>query len=60
MITKEKVIALAEERIEELGNDNYLVQVTISSKNHIKVIMDNLHSGVSINDCMSEIGRAHV
>ena len=53
MITKEKIITLAEERIEELGNDNYLVHVTISSKNNIKVIMDNLHSGVSINDCIS-------
>ena len=53
MITKEKVIALAEERIKELGNDNYLVQVTISSKNHIMVILDNIHSGVSINDCIS-------
>ena len=53
MIAKEKIIALAEERIQELNNDNYLVQVTVTNKNQIKVIMDNLYSGVSIKDCMS-------
>lgn len=53
MIAKEKVIALAEERIQELNNDNYLVQVTVTNKNQIKVVMDNLHRGVSIKDCMS-------
>ncbi len=53
MIDKKKVIALAEERIQELNNDNYLVKVTVSNKNQIKVTMDNLHRGVSINDCMS-------
>ena len=53
MIAKEKVIALAKERIQELNNDNYLVQVTVTNKNQIKVVMDNLHRGVSIKDCMS-------
>jgi ribosome maturation factor RimP len=53
MISKEKVIALAQERIDELGNGNYLVEVEISSKNAISVRMDNLHSGVSIKDCVS-------
>ena len=53
MIAKEKVIALAEERIQELNNDNYLVQVSVSNKNQIKVVMDNLHRGISIKDCMS-------
>ena len=50
MIAKEKVIALAEERIQELNNDNYLVQVTVTNKNQIKVVIDNLHRGVSIKD----------
>lgn len=53
MISKQKVIALAQERIDELGNGNYLVEVKISSKNAISVKMDNLHSGVSIKDCVS-------
>ena len=48
MIAKEKVIALAEERIQELNNDNYLVQVSVTNKNQIKVVMDNLHRGVSM------------
>ncbi len=53
MISKEKVIALAQERIKELENGNYLVKVSISSKNVIHVKMDNINGGVSIKDCVS-------
>tara|TARA_B100001093_G_C26623844_1_gene925874 strand:- start:482 stop:955 length:474 start_codon:yes stop_codon:yes gene_type:complete len=53
MISKEKVIALAQERIKELDNGNYLVKVSISSKNVIHVKMDNINGGVSIKDCVS-------
>ena len=53
MISKDKVIALAQERIEELDNGNYLVKVSISSKNVINVKMDNINGGVSIKDCVS-------
>ena len=53
MISKDKVIALAQERINELDNGNYLVDVIISSKNAITVKMDNFDGGVSINDCVS-------
>ena len=45
MISKDKVIALAQERIEELDNGNYLVKVSISSKNVINVKMDNINGG---------------
>ena len=53
MISKKEIIKLAEERINELNNGNYLVAVDISSKNSIKVKMDNLNGGVSIKDCVS-------
>ena len=53
MISKEKVIVLAQERIKELDNGNYLVKVSISSKNVIHVKMDNINGGVSIKDCVS-------
>ena len=48
MISKKKIIKLAEERINELNNGNYLVAVDISSKNAIKVKMDNINQGVSV------------
>tara|TARA_Y100000385_G_scaffold62783_1_gene61725 strand:- start:811 stop:1284 length:474 start_codon:yes stop_codon:yes gene_type:complete len=53
MISKEKIIKLAQERIQELDNGNYLVEVNISTKNAITVKMDNLNGGVSIKDCVS-------
>lgn len=53
MISKEKIIELAQERIQELDNGNYLVEVNISPKNAITVKMDNLNGGVSIKDCVS-------
>ena len=53
MIAKKEIIRLAQERINELDNGNYLVDVNISSKNAIKVKMDNLHGGVSVKDCVS-------
>ena len=42
MISKREIIKLAEERINELNNGNYLVAVHISAKNSIKVKMDNI------------------
>ena len=53
MIAKKEIIRLAQERINELDNGNYLVDVNISSKNAINVKMDNLHGGVSVKDCVS-------
>ena len=53
MILKKEVVKLAEERIKELDNGNYLVDVTISAKNSIKVKIDNLNGGVSVKDCVS-------
>ena len=53
MISKKEVVKLAQERIKELDNGNYLVDVTISPKNSIIVKMDNLNGGVSLKDCVS-------
>ena len=53
MILKKEIVRLAEERINELDNGNYLVNVTISPKNSITVKMDNLNGGVSVKDCVS-------
>ena len=53
MISKREIIKLAEEKINELNNGNYLVAVDISSKNEIKVKMDNIIQGVSVKDCVS-------
>ena len=53
MISKKEVVKLAKDRIQELDNGNYLVDVTISPKNSIIVKMDNLNGGVSVKDCVS-------
>ena len=53
MISKKEIVKLAEERIKELDNGNYLVDVTVSLKNAISVKMDNLNGGVSVKDCVS-------
>ena len=53
MISKKEVVKLAQERIKELDNGNYLVNVTISPKNSIRVKMDNLNGSVSLKDCVS-------
>ena len=53
MISKKEVVKLAQERIQELDNGNYLVDVTISPKNSIIVKIDNLNGSVSVKDCVS-------
>jgi len=53
MITKKEITRLAQDRINELDNGNYLVDVMISSKNAITVKIDNLNGGVSVKDCVS-------
>lgn len=53
MIRKEKVIALAQERIDELNNGTFLVDVNISIGNKILIEIDNSNGGASIKDCLS-------
>ena len=53
MINKEKVIALVEERMEELNNGLYIVELSISSTNTIHVEIDKINGGVTVTDCVS-------
>jgi len=53
MINKEKVIALVEERMNELNNGLYIVELTISSANSIHVEIDKMVGGVTVTDCVS-------
>ena len=53
MINKDKVTALVEERINELGNGLYIVELTISSANSIHVEIDKISGGVTVTDCVS-------
>jgi ribosome maturation factor RimP len=53
MISKSKVMKLIDERIAELGNGLFVVELTISSNNVIQVELDKHEGNVSINDCMS-------
>ncbi|MDG2331126.1 MAG: ribosome assembly cofactor RimP [Flavobacteriales bacterium] len=53
MIDKKTVIALAEERINELDKGLFIVDLAISSANDIKLFLDAEQSKVSIQDCVS-------
>lgn len=53
MIKKELITKLIDERIAELDNGLYVVELTISSSNVIRVELDKLSGGVTVTDCMS-------
>lgn len=53
MISKKKVQALAEERIEELDKGLYIVEISISSGNVIRIELDAEEGNVAIEDCVS-------
>lgn len=53
MISKKKVMELIDERISELGNGLFVVDLTISANNVIHVELDKHVGNVAINDCMS-------
>jgi ribosome maturation factor RimP len=52
MIDKNKVRQLVEERIEELDNGLFIVELSISSTNVIQVELDKYEGGVSVDDCV--------
>lgn len=52
MIDKERVRALAEERMQELGDDLFLVALNVSSGNKILVEVDRMDGNISIDDCV--------
>jgi ribosome maturation factor RimP len=53
MISKENVIALIDERIKDLEKDLYVVELTISAKNVIRVELDKLEGNVNVDECVS-------
>ena len=53
MISKKNVIALIEERISDLKKDLYVVELSISAKNVIRVEIDKLEGYVSVEECVS-------
>lgn len=52
MISKKKVKQLINERIEELDNGLFIVELWISASNQIKVEIDKYEGNVSVDDCI--------
>lgn len=52
MIKKETIIALAQERIDELNRDLFIVDLSISASNAIHLEIDSESGSVSIDDCI--------
>jgi ribosome maturation factor RimP len=53
MIKKGRIRELAEERINELDNGLFIVEISVNSGNHISVELDKHEGGVSVKDCVS-------
>jgi len=53
MISKKRVLELIEERFKELDKGLFLVHISVSRSNSIKVEIDKHEGGVSVSDCMS-------
>ncbi len=53
MLDKKLIESLIAERIDELNNGLYLVDLRISPTNVIHVELDKLKGGVSVHDCVS-------
>lgn len=53
MITKKLVTELAEERMKERDNGLFIVELTISSSNVIRLELDKHNGGVTVEDCIS-------
>ncbi len=53
MIDRKEIEGLVEERIQELNNGLYVVEMTISSTNVIRIEIDKINGGVTVSDCVS-------
>lgn len=53
MISKKVIRRLAEERIEELDNGLFIVELKVSANNTITIELDKHEGNVAITDCMS-------
>lgn len=53
MISKNIIQALAQERIDELNKDLFIVDISISSANVIQIELESANDNVAIKDCIS-------
>lgn len=53
MLDRKYILQLIDERIAELDNGLYVVELNISASNVIHVELDKIKGGVSVNDCVS-------
>lgn len=53
MITKQRVTELAEERMKERDSGLFIVDLTISASNVIRLELDKHNGGVTVEDCVS-------
>jgi len=53
MSDRKEIEHLVEERIQELDNGLYVVEMTISSTNVIRIEIDKINGGVTVADCVS-------
>jgi len=53
MIDRKEIERLVEERIQELDNGLYVVEMTISTTNVIRIEIDKINGGVTVGDCVS-------
>ncbi|MFZ9611883.1 MAG: ribosome assembly cofactor RimP [Crocinitomicaceae bacterium] len=53
MLDRKYILELIDERIAELDNGLYVVELNISASNVIHVELDKIKGGVSVNDCVS-------
>ena len=53
MIDRKEIEHLVDERIQELDNGLYVVEMTISSTNVIRIEIDKINGGVTVADCVS-------
>ena len=52
MIKRATIVELAQERMDEMDNGTYLVDVIVSDGGQILVEIDNLDGGASVQDCI--------
>ena len=52
MIDKKRIAELVQERIDELDNGLFVVEMKVSSNNVIQVELDKLEGNVSVDDCI--------
>ena len=52
MIDKKRIAELVQERIDELDNGLFVVEMKVSSNNVIQVELDKTEGNVSVDDCI--------